>query len=489
MVHPDQLSSRAQHKRLALANIAQQLKLLDIDVPDVSHFCFTYDNKLALCCGNDEYLNAVVSAALGFTEDEFEELLGYCNPFPNLAYLSVEVDSDSHHLLVLNTILACSKSNSPTFTLHFTWQMRDHIDASYNQHIFQHLIDQILDAFAQKKQLTFEITFESDYGYNKRPPWTLALASRLVELIVARNRPGDCLSMVYDEPLWYSVINYLRRPMEYKFKLHVSGLIAADWHYADKENQFRNLSFAIADTGSSWRPVHDVVKRKIPSESRFSIYHSKDVAHGTDTHVENQVPTEAEIMRQRSTSTDSIMVPYALGPLELPTLERLEFDGFIDCPLTARHAVLWRNGLPRKSFEYLDQVQVLDLTNASNLSRRVLTAVDSGDWSGSSNLRALLVIGPNIDAAYACKLCSAFPNLVDFAAINGQAEITGFEFHRWRGPFTVNKYGAMQVARQQIAAFTLAVELAGVNLTKDVLERVVLPVIASVERCATYADA
>eukprot|EP00730_Choanoeca_flexa_P014851 TRINITY_DN6643_c0_g1_i1.p1 TRINITY_DN6643_c0_g1~~TRINITY_DN6643_c0_g1_i1.p1 ORF type:complete len:505 (+),score=53.91 TRINITY_DN6643_c0_g1_i1:45-1559(+) len=504
MVDADLLSSRAVRKRQVPAAVADQLQRLGIKVTDVRQFSLAkLNHELALACVGNLYANAVEKTSISLLKDDLERTTAYCNPFPNLASLKLNIFSVSVGFLALKIILDCGKSQSSMFNLYLDLDCepqdaaddRDASEATIDEYLMSHLIDEIIATFAKKSELTFSIALGPDGG-RLRPPWFLALAQRLVKLIATRNCANDSLLLYYDAELWCSVSAYLRLPVEYKFKLHLDGpvdSINSLLHYAPNETRWQNLSLEVAPATHTCylRGVADIVMRRVPPGSRFSLNISfVRRLTGANSVLEDQVPTEGQMQR-------SMSIPTSLSCLKLPDLESLESASCIDCPLTARHVVLKENCLPRRAFDYLNNVQVLDLTQDPSLSRRVLIAVQSGDWGGSSNLRALLVSGPafggsqdpialEYDRLHAC-----FPNLIDFAAVTylDKPQITGHGFHQASRPFSVDMYGAIQVARQQIAAFTLAVELAGVSLTRDVLERAVLPVIASVERRATYTDA
>eukprot|EP00730_Choanoeca_flexa_P003456 TRINITY_DN11416_c4_g10_i1.p1 TRINITY_DN11416_c4_g10~~TRINITY_DN11416_c4_g10_i1.p1 ORF type:complete len:488 (+),score=68.66 TRINITY_DN11416_c4_g10_i1:263-1726(+) len=132
------------------------------------------------------------------------------------------------------------------------------------------------------------------------------------------------------------------------------------------------------------------------------------------------------------------------------------------------------------SLDELRNIPMLSLRG--NAAEMVLIAMKGGTFA-SDTIRCLHV-STDFDwdepTDYAM-IHAALPNLVEYVATD-HSESAGYGFYKLVEAFHTSHYGYLCIGRQQLAAVTLAIDLAGLELPHELLHKVLLPAVLRVMR-------
>eukprot|EP00730_Choanoeca_flexa_P019708 TRINITY_DN9635_c0_g1_i1.p1 TRINITY_DN9635_c0_g1~~TRINITY_DN9635_c0_g1_i1.p1 ORF type:complete len:502 (+),score=70.94 TRINITY_DN9635_c0_g1_i1:2-1507(+) len=140
--------------------------------------------------------------------------------------------------------------------------------------------------------------------------------------------------------------------------------------------------------------------------------------------------------------------------------------------------------------DYLQEAPVLLLSH--DIDRAVADAIEQGTFS-STALCTLHLESHNrpwtSDYSFVDELAQSCPNLIEFSWWYGDRHWSRGFYQRVKKPFVpADQYGYILIGRQQVAAMTMALDLAGVDVSDDVVCQVLLPKVVEAERRELYQD-
>eukprot|EP00730_Choanoeca_flexa_P003463 TRINITY_DN11416_c4_g5_i1.p1 TRINITY_DN11416_c4_g5~~TRINITY_DN11416_c4_g5_i1.p1 ORF type:complete len:212 (+),score=19.99 TRINITY_DN11416_c4_g5_i1:936-1571(+) len=120
--------------------------------------------------------------------------------------------------------------------------------------------------------------------------------------------------------------------------------------------------------------------------------------------------------------------------------------------------------------DYLCEVPMLSLRGPA--ARELVAAMAAGSFT-SDKIRCLHISTHRDDwdeLTHYAMIHAALPNLVEYVIIDSD-EIAGYGFYKLVEAFHTSHYGYLCIGRQQLAAVTLAIDPAGLELPQELLHR------------------
>eukprot|EP00730_Choanoeca_flexa_P003466 TRINITY_DN11416_c4_g7_i1.p1 TRINITY_DN11416_c4_g7~~TRINITY_DN11416_c4_g7_i1.p1 ORF type:complete len:484 (+),score=41.13 TRINITY_DN11416_c4_g7_i1:170-1621(+) len=201
----------------------------------------------------------------------------------------------------------------------------------------------------------------------------------------------------------------------------------------------------------------------------------------------------------RTSAMLTVMCPNATDAFERDLQPDIDFDFVEDWGQSKCSATIVDWPISQSSTSYACGcacvVSVNDLCEVPMLSLRdraaeeLMAAMAAGNFT-SDKIRCLHISTDYDDWEepndYAM-IRAALPNLVEYVLTETDSH-RGYGFYKYTEAFNTSYYGYLCIGRQQLAAATLAIDLAGLELSQELLHKVLLPAVLRVMRRSVLAD-